>query len=465
MVYNFTVMKRFVFLLLSTSLITSAAFAETFPLSHLKQRGAQIKKLVELLTPASCEHDLKLVYEEIFYTLPSQYEKTELLDAAHELIELSFGVRQQIRKTISRFSAEGQYTMACGDAVKRSLRALRAFEDYLGHLLVTNNRPLQLSSGLSNDFKLKSGDILLSRGDAFTSATIARLGDEHLQFSHAAFVYIDENNKVYTIEAHMEKGTVVMPFDEYFKDGKVRSTLYRYHDQKMAHEAAKIMFERAKLSSETKGNIPYDIQMNMKDSSQLFCSEVVRVGFMEASKGQVSIPMFMTNFSMQNRDLFDRLDSEATESFMPADLESDPRFELIMEWRDFSRINLAWTYDAIITKVFEWMEKEDYRLKNTLKINVIKQLAYYARRTPGLKNKLKDRMSLDMTKDMISATAILYLVVNNFEKKLKVLEANSLARTGYPLTITQQFEALETIKALKPKFSRAFRRFFSVRSG
>jgi hypothetical protein len=456
--YNYALMKRFAFLFISTCLAWSCAFAETFPIVHLKQRGAQVKKLVEMLTPESCSRDLRLVYEEIFYTQPSQYDKDELLDVAAELVQLSFGVRQQIRKSIQKFNTDAVYTAECGDAVKGAMRALRAFEDYLGHLLVSNNRPLQLSQELTSNFKLQSGDILLSRGDAFTSATIARLGDEHLQFSHAAFVYIDENQKIYTIEAHMEKGTVVMPIEEYFKDGKVRSTLYRYQDQKLAHQAAKIMFERAKHSSETTGNISYDIQMNLEDSDSLFCSEVIRVGFLEASKNQVSIPMFMTTFSMKNRDLFESLDSEATETFMPADLESDPRFDLIMEWRDFSRINMAWTYDAIITKIFEWMEKDDYRLRNTLKINVIKNLAYAARRTPILKDKLKDRMSLEMTKDMIAATAILYLVVNNFEKKLKLLEVNSLERTGYPLTITQQFEALETIKALKPKFSRAFRK-------
>ena len=52
-----------------------------------------------------------------------------------------------------------------------------------------------------------SGDILISRGGAPTSALIARGNDYPGNFSHVALVHIDEKtNSISIIESHIERG-------------------------------------------------------------------------------------------------------------------------------------------------------------------------------------------------------------------------------------------------------------------
>jgi len=124
---------------------------------------------------------------------------------------------------------------------------------------------------------LHSGDILISRGGAPTSALIARGNDYPGNFSHIALVYVDPASKeAKIVESHIEVGVVASTAEQYLSDKKLRVMLLRpradlsqiQKDPMLPHRAAEYAYKRA-----TEGHVPYDFPMDYKDHSKLFCSE------------------------------------------------------------------------------------------------------------------------------------------------------------------------------------------------
>src|SRR5207248_8921424 len=75
---------------------------------------------------------------------------------------------------------------------------------------------------------LHSGDILVSRGGAPTSALIARGNDYPGSFSHVALLHVDEKSgRASVIEAHIERGVAVSSLEQYLADKKLRIVVLR----------------------------------------------------------------------------------------------------------------------------------------------------------------------------------------------------------------------------------------------
>ena len=130
---------------------------------------------------------------------------------------------------------------------------------------------------------IHSGDILVSRGGAPTSALIARGNDFPGNFSHVALAHVDETTRaISVIEAHIEKGVVVSSFADYLADKKLRVMVLRLRsempqlaaDPMLPHKAASLAFQQA-----TARHIPYDFAMDYRDHSKQFCSEVASAAY------------------------------------------------------------------------------------------------------------------------------------------------------------------------------------------
>lgn len=314
-----------------------------------------------------------------------------------------------------------------------------------------------LTNPKTNNVQLRSGDLLLSRGNAFSSASIARMADTDTQFSHLALFYINpKTNKKYVLESHIEIGSVATPFEEYFKDGKVRSVIYRYPDSKLAERAAQIMYDKITKASQSGNNIPYDFHLDMNDHSELFCSELIRQGFEEASKGSVMLPMFPSRFSMKNRNLLQRLGSDREISFIPADIEGDPRIQYIGEWRSFMQIRAAFRYDAIMSKLYEWMEKYGYTIQDNFRAKVIKNFVYELRHDYLFGGLLKKKLPLNMSKDILSTMYDLQQITNDLSERLIRFEGIYNQKHSLPMTITDMENVLDRIQKIEPNFSPYF---------
>jgi hypothetical protein len=181
-----------------------------------------------------------------------------------------------------------------------------------------------------------SGDILVSRGGAPTSALIARGSDYPGNFSHAALAYVDpQTGQGTVIEALIEKGVVITSVEQYLKDKKLRILVLRPRSDlpqirknpAAPHEAAAHIFQRAK-----NGHIPYDFAMEFRSHDKMFCSEVVYAAY-----HKVGIRLW-TGLS--------RISAEGTARWLagfgvshfitlePSDLEYDPQLAAVAEWRD-----------------------------------------------------------------------------------------------------------------------------------
>ncbi|HBZ01705.1 MAG TPA: hypothetical protein DEO84_10345, partial [candidate division Zixibacteria bacterium] len=104
--------------------------------------------------------------------------------------------------------------------------------DSLPPLLNCNDEPSSTPFTRILGVTIHSGDILISRGGAATSALIARGSDYQGNFSHAALVYVDpKTNLASIIESHIERGVTVSSLESYLKDKKLRVMILRLrHD-------------------------------------------------------------------------------------------------------------------------------------------------------------------------------------------------------------------------------------------
>jgi len=184
--------------------------------------------------------------------------------------------------------------------------------------------------------KIHSGDILVSRGGAPTSALIARGNDYPGNFSHIALVYVDPKTHLASIvEAHIERGVVVSSLEEYLKDTKLRVMILRLRadlpaiqkDPFIPHKTALTALEEVK-----DGHIPYDFEMDYSNHTKKFCSEVVSAPYDRLGitfwKGisHISAPgivNWLSTFGVKN-----------FETQEPSDLEYDPQLRVVAEWRD-----------------------------------------------------------------------------------------------------------------------------------
>jgi hypothetical protein len=221
--------------------------------------------------------------------------------------------------------------------------------------------PSQTPAADVRNVTLHSGDILVSRGGAPTSALIARGNDYPGNFSHIAFVYVDPaTHEAKIIESHIEIGVVVSTVEEYLKDKKLRVMLMRMRpdlpqikkDPMLPHTAAEFAYKRVK-----EGHIPYDFAMDYKDHSKLFCSEVASAAYEQfgvhlwAGISHISSPglrKWLAAFGVRH-----------FETQEPSDLEYDPQLAIVAEWRDQATLKKD-HYDNAVTEVMlEGAEKGD----------------------------------------------------------------------------------------------------------
>ncbi|MBX3269889.1 MAG: hypothetical protein KF729_06490 [Sandaracinaceae bacterium] len=183
--------------------------------------------------------------------------------------------------------------------------------------------------------RLHSGDVLVSRGGAPTSAFIARGNDYPGNFSHVALLHVAEDGAAHVIESHIESGLGVFSLERYLADTKLRIMALRLRsdhpavatDPLLAHRAATDALERAQG-----GHVPYDFAMDWRDPSALFCSEVAYAPYAArgvhlwsglSSMSSPGLTRWLAQFGVRN-----------FETLAPSDLEHDPQVRVVAEWRE-----------------------------------------------------------------------------------------------------------------------------------
>lgn len=209
-------------------------------------------------------------------------------------------------------------------------------KDSIPALMLADNEPSQTPSAKILGVTIHSGDILVSRGGAPTSALIARGNDYPGNFSHVALVHVDDQTgKVSIIESHIEKGVAIADIDQYLKDTKLRVMVLRLRadlpalvaDPQLPHKAALEMLRRVQGE-----HIPYDFTMDFRDSTKLFCSEVASTAYR-----RYGVNLWMGISHLSSRGVKSWLSAFGVRHFEtqePSDLEYDPQLTVVAEWRD-----------------------------------------------------------------------------------------------------------------------------------
>lgn len=232
---------------------------------------------------------------------------------------------------------------------------LQSPEEALPSAITAVDEPSATPSGRILGVTVHSGDILVSRGGAPTSALIARGNDYPGNFSHTALVHVDENTgQVSIIESHIEKGVTVTRIEDYLKDTKLRVMVLRLRaglpdlqkDPLLPHRAARYALLRA-----LNEHIPYDFSMDINDPSQLFCSEVVSDAYRSTG-----VRLWSGLSRVSDTGVKTWLAAFGVRHFItqePSDLEYDPQLRVVAEWRDYQTLRQDRLDNAVVDVMLE----------------------------------------------------------------------------------------------------------------
>lgn len=314
-----------------------------------------------------------------YYNPKTEQEIAEFSKKSLESINKIFKIRLTLKEKLKEFLISGQLTSStCIASTRKALMVARSVED-MTMLWLSQKNLLPTSDGstfgggsphtlknpkfFKNDsekVEFKSGDVIMMRGFAVVSALIGRIGDEKGMFSHVGIVYIDPaTQKTFILESLIEGGYVATPLDVWMKEAQRRTVLLRHPDANLAANAAKALYDYANR----KRTIPYDFAMNLDSYDKMFCAEVVRFAYDKASDGKIMIPTFQTSFAQSKTTGFlDLMGITATTTFSPNDMDIEPRFDVVAEFRSIQNTPKLRLQDAAMESMFEWMKSKDYRL-------------------------------------------------------------------------------------------------------
>ncbi len=390
------------------SLLSSCASNHRAPSSI---NELSLSQLIEEIQNTFVTHDLdqmdcKNSYDSLNTRLLNLINDATFLESKDQAvidreIKATFYARIAIKEKIKDFSVQAD----CYKSVAAIFTGLRYVEDYLLEIRMnlTSSSPvdyvalkgefpyLLINPKYSSDFRsfedLKSGDIVLSRVNNYFSNGLTRIQDHNYQFSNLSFVYKDPTTlEMFTTEAHVEMGSVVAPLMSHLERLNSREAVLRYTDSGIAQLASKTILDRAKELQNDRKTIPYDIFMSYKD-----------------------------------QEYFPILKSKNSEfmTFTPGDIQLDPRFELVAEWRNPKKMEESRIKDFILSKIFERMESESYKINANLVNDAEAKTLWSLRRLPIVKAMLAKGFPINMSAKQIQLFIALESIGDVLYKKVE----------------------------------------------
>ncbi len=441
--------------------------------------------MTPLYSSQQCAEILGSSYESFLNTDPNF---DDLMDVDNKKIlkytKKAFQLKIKIHDRLNELTYSNRFYSDCLYKVNQVTLALRYVEDYLiseyykrtkktlkysqltgpSPVLLVNKK-VEKFSGVSD---LETGDILLTRAKTFGSASIARIGRRDSQFSHLAMVYRDKNsNELYTIESLIEHGLIVAPIKKHLKRKHLRTLILRNKDRELGKRAAELMYSHAKSLTKKK-RVDYDFSMNYRENSNYFCSEVIHHAYKMATDGKMEVPYFKTKIKEGIVPFLKAIGVQVTvnnymdfDLFAPSDIQFDHRFDIIAEWRNPTKIDDLRTKDMVLSKIFHWMERENYILDEKLGHKILAVTAKGFRNIPILGGVVKNLYPKSIKLSTIRAFLVMDTVAKvNYKYVLKKEKEK-----GAPLSFIELFRILEEFKnedyknwknGKKTKFHRYF---------
>lgn len=393
----------------------------------------------QVFNSKTCPTFLNKVTDYLYY-LPADHflpknatEVEQLKKYGPEVMDNIFQIRVALHEKLQEFESRNELSKECILELREGFQYARFSEEYLLDWLYTNKvytfkkTPIMESSKPSSwtnpkyeGFELKSGDVMLIRGKSYVSAMIARIADEEGNFSHLAIVGEDKAGKKYVVEALIQYGVIVTPLEKWRQAEDARVALYRQPDAALAKKAARFMYDHAQNALNRKKGIRYDFAMDDDDYSSLFCSEVIRMAYDKASAGTFVVPKYRSSVTkFKNTDYPNSLGVTKKTLFAPYDIEVDPRFDFIAEYRFMPLLRQVRMQDAVLQSMYTWMIEKDYTFHWAPQHSVKAYFAKMVRQFGVAKDTLPKYMPVGSIKTNVQFESVATVLEENIYKKEK----------------------------------------------
>lgn len=432
-------------------------------LTHLLEASDIILGDVEVLNRDNCLGYLTKLEKSIDGMDVTKLPRQELMSDAQAVAQNSWKVRLTLHSKLPELGE------ACAKQAQANFRQLRFIEDYFHELVnrVEHKSPSDIDwktipvpmledknfyvLNLRNPgpVKFESGDILITRGVSYLSAMIARMGDRNAQFSHIVMMNKTKSGEFRTIESYVGSGVGFYELNEALRNENARIFWIRAKDRKLATLAGDLMAQDVEKRKLENNHIKYDYELNFNDPKTMSCAEVSQVAFQRASQNSFKIPFYPNKIS-GGKSLMERLKIPMGQIYSPGDMEIDPRFEVLGEFTDLRLTRDSRQKDAILTKIYEWMDTQNYVLKDNFTSTMAHGPVYYARKTPlwGLVRRaldLKD-FSKEIPKNMLSTVTLIDELGGVLGAELKKRDTEFEKKHGIPMTYMDFYRVLEEIR-------------------
>ncbi|HLW57862.1 MAG TPA: hypothetical protein VKY27_10775, partial [Bacteriovoracaceae bacterium] len=257
-------------------------------------------------------------------------------------------------------------------------------------------------------------------------------------------------------------GSFVRELEDHIEDKNARTVVFRYQDSELAHQAAKAAFEKVKTTFETKGPINYDFGFDKTDSSELFCSEVVSHGFDLVTDKSIDIPLYESEIFKRKPKIVKQLGLKSEKSFIPADIEVDPRFTMISEWKNPKIIADILQKDAVVHALFKWSDEEGHVLQqaSTGTSILYRNIVWPMRRVPFLKRFFVDKLPLNMSREMIGYFGVLETIGKILHDEIARAENSILKEESRLMTAQEKAQLLDEFRMQNNKKAKKLRKSF-----
>lgn len=290
----------------------------------------------------------------------------------------------------------------------------------------------------------KGGDIFISRGLSFLSAMIARLGVRPTQFSHIVFVHENDKKELQTIESYVGSGVAFYDFPYALRNENARILWLRSKDKVLAANASKELGEYVK-----KNRIHYDYELDFENHDTMSCAEVSRFAYKNVTDGKFVLP-FYPNEIVGAQTFLDHIGMKGGETYEPGDMEIDPRFELMGEFRDLRLTRDSRQKDAILSEMYRWMDEEGYILYDSMKSKMAGGIIYSARHSflwPLVRKTLKlDDFSKEIPRKMLRTVTILNQIGTELLAHIREQDQLFQQKSGFPMSPKHLVKCLENFR-------------------
>lgn len=368
----------------------------------------------------TCQNELESVIADYQLINSEGLDLGSMKIDGQKILDLSFEARMELHSIINTFPVE------CRVKLKQLNLLMRASEDYVGthfyhdeqvsaESIVFKNQPTPIYNELAyhpfhlgkgidpkKKFEFKNGDIMVTKGVSFVSSTISEIATPRSLFSHIVFIHVDKQTKeVATIESYVGKGVDIYPIEEALKNENSRILVLRSKDLELASSAADYMFNKVLELKKKNKFIPYDYVLDFKDNSKLSCEEVAFDSFKFASEGKFIIPEDMSTVLMNDVDFLKRIGIRKGAMMVPADMETDSRFDIVLDWTDYRLVRDSWRKDASLGEMFKWINERNYKIHENL-TSIAARAIWSTRYIPGLWNMMASISGIpkNFTKDV-----------------------------------------------------------------